>query len=35
VADVLRHRHLDTTMVYARVDLPTLRSVALPWPEVQ
>jgi integrase/recombinase XerD len=35
VADVLRHRNLDTTAVYARVDLPTLRSVAMPWPEVR
>jgi integrase/recombinase XerD len=35
VADVLRHRNLDTTMIYARVDLPALRSVALPWPEVR
>lgn len=35
VADVLRHRQLDTTMIYARVDLPALRSVALPWPEVE
>lgn len=34
VADVLRHRNLDTTMIYARVDVPALRSVALPWPEV-
>jgi integrase/recombinase XerD len=35
VADVLRHRSLDTTMLYTKVDLPTLSSVALPWPEVQ
>lgn len=35
VADVLRHRSLDTTTVYARVDLPALRSVAMPWPEVR
>lgn len=35
VADVLRHRSLDTTAVYARVDLPTLRAVAMPWPEVR
>jgi integrase/recombinase XerD len=35
VADVLRHRNLDTTMIYARVDVPALRAVALPWPEVQ
>jgi integrase len=35
VADVLRHRTIDTTIVYTKVDLPTLSSVALPWPEVQ
>ena len=34
VADVLGHRSLDTTMVYAKLDLPRLREVALPWPEV-
>ena len=34
VADVLGHRSLDTTMVYAKLDLPRLRKVALPWPEV-
>lgn len=32
VADVLRHRSIDTVAIYAKVDLPTLRSVALPWP---
>ena len=32
VADLLRHRSLDTTANYARVDLERLRSVALPWP---
>jgi len=32
VADVLGHRCLDTTAIYAKVDLPRLRSVALPWP---
>lgn len=31
IADVLRHRDLDTARVYARVDLDSLRSVALPW----
>jgi site-specific recombinase XerD len=30
---VLRHRCPDTTRIYAKVDLPTLRLVALPWPE--
>ena len=34
VADVLGHRSLDTTTVYAKLDLPRLREVALPWPEV-
>ena len=34
VADVLGHRSLDTTMIYAKLDLPRLREVALPWPEV-
>ena len=34
VADVLGHRCLDTTMVYAKLDVPALREVALPWPEV-
>ncbi len=33
VADVLGHRDLDTAAIYAKVDLPALREVALPWPE--
>jgi site-specific recombinase XerD len=32
VADVLRHRSIDTVAIYAKVDLPALRAVALPWP---
>lgn len=32
VADVLRHRHLDTTLVYAKVDMNRLGAVAMPWP---
>lgn len=32
VADVLRHRQLDTTMIYAKVDLGRLAAVAMPWP---
>ncbi|MCO6057974.1 tyrosine-type recombinase/integrase [Pseudomonas sp. MOB-449] len=32
IADVLRHRDLNTARVYARVDLERLRDVALPWP---
>ena len=32
VSQVLRHRDLATTAVYAKVDLGTLRRVAQPWP---
>jgi site-specific recombinase XerD len=32
VADVLRHRSLNTTLVYAKLDSRNLREVALPWP---
>ena len=34
IADVLRHRSLDTTTIYSKVDLPRLASVAAPWPGV-
>jgi integrase/recombinase XerC len=32
VADVLRHRSLNTTMIYAKLDSRNLIEVALPWP---
>ena len=32
VADVLRHRSLNTTLVYAKLDSKNLAEVALPWP---
>ena len=32
VADVLRHRSLNTTLVYAKLDSKNLAAVALPWP---
>ncbi|MGO9875537.1 MAG: tyrosine-type recombinase/integrase [Acidimicrobiia bacterium] len=35
VSQVLRHRDLATTAIYAKVDLDTLRQVARPWPGVQ
>jgi site-specific recombinase XerD len=35
VADLLGHRSIDTAKIYAKVNLPELRNVALPWPEVQ
>jgi integrase/recombinase XerD len=33
VADLLRHRHLNSAAVYAHVDVAHLRSVAQPWPK--
>jgi site-specific recombinase XerD len=33
VADVLRHRSLDTTTIYTKVDLPRLAALAVPWPQ--
>ena len=32
VADVLRHRSLNTTLIYAKLDSTNLAAVALPWP---
>jgi site-specific recombinase XerD len=32
VADLLRHRSLTTTQIYAKLDTPKLATVALPWP---
>lgn len=32
IADVLGHRYIDTTYIYAKADLKTLRQVAMPWP---
>ena len=32
VADVLRHRSLNATLIYAKLDTPKLSAVALPWP---
>lgn len=32
VADLLRHRDLNSTSVYAHVDVPNLRKLAQPWP---
>lgn len=34
IADVLRHRNIETTAIYAKVDLKNLKHAALPWPEV-
>ena len=32
ISQVLRHRSIDTTQIYAKVDFETLRGVARPWP---
>jgi integrase/recombinase XerD len=32
IADVLRHRSLDSATIYSKVDLPRLATVAAPWP---
>lgn len=31
VADMLRHRCIDTTMLYTKIDLPNLHRVSMPW----
>jgi site-specific recombinase XerD len=32
IADILRHRSLDTTTIYTKLDRPQLATVAAPWP---
>ena len=32
IADVLGHRHLESTFIYTKVDFEHLKQVALPWP---
>jgi len=33
VAAILGHRYIDTTFIYAKADLKSLREVAMPWPK--
>ena len=33
IAPVLRHRSIQTTQIYAKVDIMALRQIAQPWPE--
>jgi integrase/recombinase XerD len=35
IADILGHRSIDTSAIYAKVNCPMLASVAMPWPEVK
>ena len=35
IADILRHRSIVTTQIYAKVDVTALQEIAQPWPEVQ
>lgn len=35
IADILGHRSIDTTAIYAKVDIERLAGAALPWPEAQ
>jgi len=32
IADILRHRSLDNSAIYAKVNFSKLAAVALPWP---
>jgi len=32
IGDVLGHCNSQTTMIYAKVDIEALRTLALPWP---
>jgi integrase/recombinase XerD len=34
IAAILRHQSIETTQIYAKVDLPSLREIAQPWPGV-
>lgn len=33
IADVMGHRNINTSFIYAKADIKTLKNVAMPWPE--
>jgi site-specific recombinase XerD len=35
ISALLRHRSIETTQIYAKVDVAGLQQIAQPWPEVQ
>ena len=35
IGEILRHRHPDTSRIYAKLDLTSLRALAVPWPRVR
>jgi len=35
IAVILRHRSVQTTEIYAKVDVTSLRAIIQPWPEVE
>jgi len=35
ISQVLRHRSINSSQLYARVDLEALRGVAMPWPRAE
>jgi integrase/recombinase XerD len=35
VSDMLRHRSRASTLIYAKLDIEGLRSIAQPWPFVE
>ena len=34
IGAILRHSSIETTQIYAKVDVPSLKQIAQPWPEV-
>jgi len=35
ISALLRHRSIETTEIYAKVDVRRLQEIAQPWPQVQ
>jgi integrase/recombinase XerD len=35
ISTLLRHRSIETTQIYAKVDVTGLQQIAQPWPQVR